>query len=131
MKISLASALPLKEKQEKTIEVKGRDLASGLPKLVKISSNEINEAIGEQLEEMVGAIKRALENTPPELAADIVEKGIVLSGGTCLLANFDRLVTRETGVAAYIAEDPLYCVVRGTGVALENIDLYKQHISRG
>lgn len=129
IKIKLASALPLKK--DKAMEVKGRDLGSGLPRLVEVSSNEITEAISEQLAEILSAVKSALEQTPPELAADIIEKGIVLSGGTSLLANFDRLVTQETGVAAYVAEDPLYCVVRGTGVALENIDLYKANISHG
>lgn len=135
IKIGLASALPLdksKVKLEKdTVEVKGRDLGSGLPKIVSVSAQEIHEAISEVLEEMLKAVKGALEQTKPELAADIIEKGIVMSGGTSLLTNFDRFITRETGVAAHIAEDPLYCVARGTGIALENIDLYKKHISRG
>lgn len=132
---SFAKATPGKQdfggQAGESMEVKGRDLGSGLPGLVTVSAEEITEAISEQLGEILGAIKGALEQTPPELAADIIEKGIVLSGGTSLLKNFDRLVTKETGVPAHVAEDPLYCVVRGTGVALENIDLYKQNISRG
>lgn len=129
IKIKLGSGLPLKEKE--VVEVKGRDLGSGLPRFVEVSSNEITEAIKEELEQILSAIKSTLEQTPPELAADIIEKGIVLCGGTSMLKNFDRLVTKETGVPAHVAEDPLYCVVRGTGIALENIDLYKQNISHG
>ncbi|PIP61835.1 rod shape-determining protein [Candidatus Roizmanbacteria bacterium CG22_combo_CG10-13_8_21_14_all_38_20] len=128
IKVKLGSALLLPKPL--FMEVKGRDLAGGLPRLVEISSTEIREAIDEELVEILGAVKSALEQTPPELASDIIEKGIVLSGGTCQLANFDRYITQETGVPAHVAEDPLYCVVRGTGVALENIDLYKQHIGR-
>ena len=79
---------------------------------------------------MISAIRETFEMTPPELASDIIDKGIVLSGGTTLLRNLDKYITRETGVPAYIAEDPLYCVVRGTGVALENLELYKKSINR-
>ena len=128
IKVKLGSALLLPKPL--FMEVKGRDLAGGLPRLVEISSTEIREAIDEELVEILGAVKSALEQTPPELASDIIEKGIVLSGGTSQLANFDQYITQETGVPAHVAEDPLYCVVRGTGVALENIDLYKQHIGR-
>jgi len=128
IKVKLGSALPLLKPE--SMEVKGRDLATGLPRLINVTSTEIREAIDEELGEMLYAVKSALEQTPPELASDIIEKGIVLSGGTSQLANLDKYITQETGVPAHVAEDPLYCVVRGTGVALENIDLYKQHIGR-
>jgi rod shape-determining protein MreB and related proteins len=128
IKINVATAIP--EEGGKKVEVRGRDSISGLPRIIEVSGGEIAEAISEQLAEMLSAVKGALEQAPPELAADIVEKGIVMSGGSMLLRNFDRYLTKETGVAAHIAEDPLYCVVRGTGIALENIDLYKGHISR-
>lgn len=128
VKIKIGSAIKL-SKEEKT-EVRGRDLFSGLPRLIELTSTEVTEAISQPLSLMIGAIKGALENTPPELASDIIDKGIVLSGGTSLLRNLDKLCTREIGVACHVAEDPLLCVVRGTGVALENLELYKRSISK-
>ena len=112
------------------MEVRGRDSLSGLPRLIEISSHEISAALEAPLQSIISGIKEVLENTPPELASDIIDKGIVLSGGTALLTNFDKLIMQATGVAVHIAEDPLLCVVRGTGVALENIDLYKRSIAR-
>ena len=128
IKLRIGSALVLNP--EKTMDVKGRDSISGLPKTITVSSTEITEAISEPLKAIVGAIKGVLEQTPPELSSDIIDKGIVMSGGTSILKNFDKFVTLETGVPAHVAEDPLKCVVYGTGVALEHIDLYKKSITR-
>lgn len=128
IKIKIGSAIKL-IKEEK-MEVRGRDLFSGLPRMIELSSHDVTESIQNSLTQMISAIKGALENTPPELASDIIDKGIVLSGGTALLKNLDKLLTREIGVACHVAEEPLLCVVRGTGVALENLELYKRSISK-
>jgi len=101
----------------------------GLPKTATLSSTEVTEAIRPVLSQIIGAIKAVLEETPPELASDIIDKGIVLSGGTSLLRGFDKLVTTEIGVPAHVAEEPMLCVVKGTGVVLENFELYKRAIS--
>ncbi len=120
VKKEIGSAFPGSEVREK--EVKGRNLAEGIPRSFTISSNEILEALTEPLNSIVSAVKSALEQTPPELAADIAEKGMVLAGGSALLRDIDRLLMEETGLPVIIAEDPLTCVVRGSGKALENID---------
>ncbi len=112
------------------MEIRGRDAISGLPRIVTLTRAEVTEAIMPVLHQIIHAIKSALEETPPELAADIIDKGIVMAGGTSLLRNFDKLVTRLTGVPAHIADEPLLCVVRGTGVAIENIELYKRSVSK-
>ncbi len=127
IKLKLGSAIPL-EKEEK-IEISGRDLVFGLPRSVPISSNEVNEAIMPVLMQIVSGVKGVLEDTPPELAADIIDKGIVMSGGTSLLRNFDKLMTKETGVPAHVADESLLCVVRGTGLVLENIELWKRSVT--
>ncbi|MGB6882234.1 MAG: rod shape-determining protein [Microgenomates group bacterium] len=127
VKIKIGSATKL-EKEEK-LEVSGRDLVFGLPRSITVTSSEITEAIKPTLLQIIGAVKGVLEDTPPELAADIIDKGIIMSGGTSLLRNFDKLMTEETGVPAHVAEDPLICVVRGTGLVLENIELWKRSIS--
>ncbi len=103
-------------------EVKGRNLAEGIPRSFTISSNEILEALTDPLNSIVSAVKSALEQTPPELAADIAEKGMVLTGGGALLRDIDRLLMEETGLPVIIAEDPLTCVVRGSGKALEKLE---------
>ncbi len=126
LKIASATVLPAPE----TMEVKGRDFVTGLPKAILINSTEITEAIRPVLLQIVGAAKGVLEETPPELASDIIDKGIVMSGGTSTLRNFDRLMTEMTGVPCHVTEEPLLCVVRGTGVAMENLDLYKKSISK-
>lgn len=128
VKIKIASALSLPK--EERMEVKGRDSITGLPKIVELSSTEITEAIRPTLNQIVGAVKNVLEETPPELAADIIDKGIVMSGGTSLLRGFDKYLTQEIGVPAHVAEDPLLCVVKGIGLALDNIDLYKRAITQ-
>ena len=120
IKTQIGSAYPGSEVRD--IEVKGRNLAEGIPRSFTISSNEIMEALTEPLNNIVSAVKTALEHTPPELGADIVEMGMVMTGGGALLRDIDRLLMEETGLSVVIADDPLTCVVRGAGIALENID---------
>lgn len=127
IKLKIGSATFL-AKEEK-LEISGRDLVFGLPRSVTITSTEVTEAIKPVLLQIIGAVKGVLEDTPPELAADIIDKGIVMSGGTSLLRNFDRLLTEETGVPAHVADEPLLCVVRGTGLVLENIELWKRAVT--
>ena len=126
LKISIGSAMKVSE--EEKINIRGRDLATGYPKTVEITTNEITEAITEQLREIVQIIKSVLEVTPPELCSDIMDKGIHISGGGALLKNIDKLITKVTGVPATIADDPLFCVARGTGIVLENLDVYKRNV---
>jgi rod shape-determining protein MreB len=120
IKKQIGSAFPGSEVRE--MEVKGRNLAEGIPRSFTISSNEILEALTEPLNQIVGAVKSALEQTPPELGADIAEKGMVLTGGGALLRDLDRLFMEETGLPVIVAEDPLTCVVRGSGKALEQME---------
>ncbi|MBB5191301.1 MULTISPECIES: rod shape-determining protein [Silvimonas] len=120
IKKRIGSAFPGAEVRE--MEVKGRNLAEGIPRSFTISSNEILEALTEPLNQIVSAVKQALEQTPPELGADIAEKGMVLTGGGALLRDLDRLLMEETGLPVIVAEDPLTCVVRGSGKALEKLD---------
>ena len=126
IKIAIGSAT--KQTQEEKINVRGRDLTSGFPKVIEISSNEITEAIQEQLREIIQTVKNILQETPPELCSDIMDKGIVISGGGGMLKNIDKLVTRVTGVPARIAEDPLLCVAKGTGLVLDNLEVYKRNV---
>ena len=114
----------------KTLEVKGRDSVQGLPKTVKITATEVEEAMRPKLIQIVSMVKSVLEEIPPELASDIIDKGIVMSGGTSLLKNFDKFLTKETGVPCHVADEALLCVAKGTGIALDNLDLYKRAISR-
>ncbi|MBM7853724.1 rod shape-determining protein MreB [Desulfohalotomaculum tongense] len=115
IKIEVGSALV---DSERSTQIRGRDLVTGLPKAITVSTSQVYEAITEPLEAVVGAVKEVLEHTPPELAADIVNKGIVMTGGGALLHNFDRLISEETGLPVYVAEDPISCVAQGTGKAL-------------
>ena len=126
VKINIGSAIPLDE--ELSMTVKGRDLVSGLPRSVEIKTNEIVKAIGRELREMVKAVKDVFQETPPELASDIVDKGIIMTGGSSQLRNLPELMYRRTGVKAILAEDALFCVVKGTGIALEHLDVYKKTI---
>lgn len=128
VKIKIGSAT--KVKKEMAMEVKGRDSLLGLPRSIELTSSQVNEAIGPVLDQIVGVVKSVLENTPPELARDIIDKGIVLAGGTSLLNNIDRFMTEEIGVPCFVAPDPILCVAKGTGIAIENIDLYKRAISK-
>lgn len=126
IKITVGSALYLEEKL--TMDVRGRDIITGLPKTVSVASDDVTDAISNELDGIISALKNVLQNTPPELAADIIDRGIIMSGGSCLLRNFDQLVTRATGISAYIADEALLCVAKGTGVVLENLDAYKRSI---
>ena len=127
VKMKVGSALPTKNKEE--LEIRGLDLTEGLPKNIAINSNEIAEAINSPLKDIVQAIKTVLSETPPELAADVMERGMIISGGGALLNNINDLVTKMTGVPSYIADEPLYCVAKGTGVILDNLELYKKSIT--
>ena len=127
IKLKIGSAVnPAKAEK---LEISGRDLVFGLPRTVIITSSEVTEAIRPVLMQIIGAVKGVLEDTPPELAADIIDKGIIMSGGSALLRNFDKLITEETGVPAHVADEPLLCVVRGTGLVLENIELWKRSVT--
>nr|WP_290668148.1 rod shape-determining protein [Ardenticatena sp.] len=121
LKIQIGSALPLDEPL--TMEIRGRDQVAGLPKTLEVSSDEITEAIAEPLEEIVRVVKNVLEKTPPELISDIIDRGIVLTGGGALLRNLDRLLTQRTGVPCYVAENAMACVAIGAGRALERPDI--------
>jgi len=123
IKIEVGSALELEE--ELTTEIRGRDLLTGLPKSITISSNEVLKAISASLKKIIEVLKAVLEKTPPELAADIADKGIVLTGGGALLRNFDRLLAEVTGIPSYLAENPIACVALGAGKVLDNIHILK------
>lgn len=126
IKIRIGSALYLEEKLE--MQVKGRDMISGLPRIITVTSDDVTDAVQHELRGIVDAIKDVLHDTPPELSADVMEKGMVLSGGTAQLRNLDRLFADATGVPAFVADDPQLCVAKGTGIALENLESYKRSI---
>jgi rod shape-determining protein MreB len=124
IKIKIGTAIF--EKEPLDLEIKGRDLVSGLPRNIKISSNEVCEAISDVLAEIIQVIKKTLRETPPELSADIMEKGLVLTGGGSLLRNLPELLEKSIGIPVILAEDPMLCVAKGTGKILESLDLYKK-----
>jgi rod shape-determining protein MreB len=124
IKITIGTAYP--EKEIKTVDIKGRDLVTGIPKTLEISSEEVMQAISEPVNAILNAVKIALERTPPELASDIVDRGIVLAGGGALLKNLDKLLREETGLPIIVAESPLTAVVLGAGKALEELDLLRE-----
>ena len=126
IKINIGSAIPVEEELVTTI--KGRDFLTGLPRSIDVHTNEVVKAIDGELRDIIKAIKQILHNTPPELASDIIENGIVMTGGGSLLRNLNVLITRSTGVPATVAKDALYSVVKGTGIALEHLDSYKKSI---
>jgi rod shape-determining protein MreB len=126
IKIKIGTAIP--EKEERKLEIRGRDLLSGLPRTIKVSSNEVCEATNDIVNEIIQNIKMVLRETPPEISADIMDKGMVLSGGGALLRNIEEKTSQETGVPCFVAEDPLLCVAKGTGAVLENLDIYKKSI---
>ncbi len=126
VKITIGSALPIEE--EVAMIVKGRDLISGLPRSVEIKTNEMVKAISKELREMIKAIKDVLQETPPELASDIIDQGIIMTGGTSQLRNLPELIFRRVGVKAELAADPLLCVAKGTGIALEHLGTYKKSV---
>ncbi|OGG90852.1 rod shape-determining protein [Candidatus Kuenenbacteria bacterium RIFCSPLOWO2_12_FULL_42_13] len=126
IKIQVGSALYLTKKL--TVDVKGRDMVTGLPRITTVNSDDVVDALQDELAGLITAIKQVLYNTPPELSADIMDKGIVLSGGTSLLRNIDELISEAIGVPAYNSDEPILCVAKGTGIALENLDAYKRSI---
>lgn len=126
IKMQLGSAL--RKDQEDTLLIKGRDLVEGLPKVITIKTNEITEAIAAPLEGIINGIRSVLQVTPPELSADIMERGMTVSGGGGMIQNIEALIMKVTKVPAYIAPDPLFCVAKGTGVVLENLDAYKRSL---
>lgn len=126
IKIEIGSAMYMEEKLR--MDVRGRDMITGLPRTIVVTSDDVTEAITNELEGIVAAVKEVLYNTPPELSADVIDKGIVLSGGTALLRNIDQLISQATDIASYVANEPLFCVAKGTGIALENLDSYKRSI---
>lgn len=126
IKINIGSAMLVDE--EESIEIKGRDMIQGLPRSISLSTNEVVEAIQDELREIVRAVRVVLQETPPELASDIMDKGMVLTGGSSLLRNLDRMIAQAVGVPAYVAEDAILCVAKGTGTALDNLDSYKKSI---
>jgi rod shape-determining protein MreB and related proteins len=126
VKIQIGTALPLE--RELHMEVRGRDLIAGLPRTVPITSSEVMEALEGPLQAVVSAVRQVLEETPPELSSDIIDKGMVMSGGGALLRNIDKLLTQVTGVPCHVAESPLNCVALGTGLALEHFDFFKKSL---
>lgn len=126
IKTSIGSAMYMAKPL--TINIKGRDLITGLPRIVTVSSDDVTEALQHDLNSLSNAIKEVLHKTPPELSADVMDKGIILTGGSALLRNLDELITQATGVPTYVADEPLFCAAKGTGIALENIESYKRSI---
>lgn len=126
IKIEIGSALLSATDSSKTVEVKGRDLVTGVPKTIKFSSMEVNEALLETVASIIEVVRIALENTPPELSADLVDRGIVMAGGGSLLRGLDQLISKETGLPVHVAKDPLFCVVNGAGKVLEKLDFFKE-----
>ncbi len=130
IKVKIGNAM-VSEKEgyvERTLEVKGRDVQTGLPKVTEIGEKSISEALQKPLKQILEGIKEVLSQSPPELSADIVDKGIVLSGGTSLLTNLDKYITFYTGVPSFVVDEPLFCVIRGVGMAIENLDSFKEAI---
>jgi rod shape-determining protein MreB and related proteins len=126
IKIKIGSAIA--QVKEEEMDVRGRDLTGGLPKTIKITSNEVTEAMQDELREIISAVKKVLRETPPELSADVMDKGMVISGGGALVRNIDQLITKTIGVPCYVADDALFCVIKGIGIALDNLELYKRTI---
>jgi rod shape-determining protein MreB len=129
VKIEIGRALPVEDEDEGTkLEVRGRDQVSGLPKTIRISSAEVTEAIAEPLATIVGVVKAVLEKTPPELASDVIDRDIVMTGSRALLQDFDQLLTKETGMPCYVADNPIACVALGAGKALEDYEVIKRSL---
>jgi rod shape-determining protein MreB len=129
LKIEIGSALPLDPDDELSMEVRGRDQVAGLPRTIEVRTNEVVEAFSEPLEQIVGAVRTVLEKTPPELASDIIDRGMVMTGGGALLRHIDELLTQVTGIPCFIADNPLACVAVGTGMALENLEVLKDSLT--
>ncbi len=129
IKIQIGSAVPLPEAEEQSMEVRGRDMVAEMPKTITIKTNEVVQAIQKELGEVTLSVKAVLQKTPPELSADVIDRGMVMTGGGSLLKNLDKVITDATSVPAHVAEDPLFSVVRGTGIAVENLDSYKRAVA--
>lgn len=127
LKIEIGSALPLPENSER--EVRGRDSISGLPRVVKVTSHEVTAAIERPLKEMISQIKSVLEKTPPELASDVIDRGMIITGGTSLLRNLGKLITQSTGVPAHVTDEPLLCVVRGCAEAIKSLEVFRKNLT--
>jgi rod shape-determining protein MreB len=127
-KIKIGSALFLEDKEKMSMQIKGRDMVTGLPRILKITSDDITEALQNDIYGIISAIKAVLFDTPPELSADVMEKGMILSGGTAQLRNLDKLLTQTTGVPSYVSDHPYLSVAKGTGIALENLESYKRSL---
>ena len=127
IKVTIGSAMA--QVKDEFMDVRGRDLMGGLPRTIRIGANEITEALQDELREVIHAIKKVLQETPPELAADVMDKGIILSGGSAQLRNLETLITKTINVPCYVADEPQYCVVKGTGKILENLDAYKRTLA--
>jgi len=130
VKMNIGAALLDANSNKEKIEVKGRDLVSGVPKTISLSAPEVNESLLETIASIVEGVRVALENTPPELSSDLVDKGIVMAGGGALLRGLDKLISKETGLPVRIADDPLFCVVNGAGMALEKLDFFKDALMK-
>ncbi|PKN03505.1 rod shape-determining protein [Candidatus Dependentiae bacterium HGW-Dependentiae-1] len=130
IKIDIGSAMLDPELAKRSIQVKGRDLVTGVPKTVTLTAQEVNEALLETVANIIDTIRITLENTPPELSSDLVDKGIVMAGGSSLLRGLDRLISKETGLPVRVADDPLFCVVNGAGQAVENLDFFREALMR-
>lgn len=130
IKIEVGSAMMLPELSKESVEVKGRDLVTGVPKTVVLTSQEVNEALIETVASIVDVVRIALENTPPELSSDLVDKGIVLAGGGSLLKGLDKLLSKETGLPVRVADDPLFCVVNGAGQVIDNLSFFKEALMK-
>lgn len=128
IKIKIGSAMYMSDDSRLSMDIRGRDMISGLPRTLTVNSDDVTEALQNELQGIIAAVKAVLYNTPPELSADVMEKGMVLSGGTSLLRNMDNLLAQATGVPAYVADDALLCVAKGTGIALDNLESYKRSI---
>jgi rod shape-determining protein MreB len=126
IKITIGSAVPVED--ELVMSVRGRDFITGLPRSIELKTNDVVKSVGKELREIIKAVRDVLQETPPELASDIIDSGITLTGGTALLRNFPELVLRRTGVKAQVAEDAIFCVAHGTGIALEHLDTYKKAV---
>jgi len=126
LKMTIGSAMLDPELSKQSVQVKGRDLVSGVPKTVSLSAAEVNEALLETVASIVDVVRVALENTPPELSSDLVDKGIAMAGGGSLLRGLDTLISKETGLPVTVADDPLFCVVKGAGMVLDNLDVFEE-----
>lgn len=128
IKIKIGSAMYLDDEEKLTMKIRGRDMISGLPRTIEVNSDDVTEALQNELQGIIAAVKSVLFKTPPELSADVMDKGMVLTGGSALLRNIANLLTQATGVPAYVADEPLLSVAKGTGIALDNLESYKRSI---